>query len=431
MRRLITILTLSATVLLMATFVFGAPERQKSFPDTQMAPTPRWSGPVFHLSQNYPKVLPTVQHYPWEKFDFRTQSNEYMLSVLHYCYEGNLDVDWDVERNAVRHWYHAPWLHWGRNGREFIHGLTSERVSVPKELDPAQTSAFQNWAVGMYNEPGGYTIGQVWRNHEDPDASAAKFPVGTVAVKLLFTQADPNQVPYLKNAKEWQAYIYKDIVIPTNPLVPRVVTTMRLLQIDIAVRDSRADSTTGWVFGTFCYNGDAPGTSPWEKMIPVGLMWGNDPDFKPGGSFSEERINHSALVPHQHLGWQGRLDGPVDNPMSSCLSCHSTAQAPSGSPIIPPSGTEPGSPAWMRWFRNVKSGQPFDTGSKSCDYSLQISVGIQNFNNWKDIVLHRGGVINPRPGNQIGILPLTNGPQGKKQIEYPVNREGDTTSIYP
>ena len=27
-----------------------------------------------------------------------------------------------------------------------------------------------------------------------------------------------------------------------------------------------------------------------------------------------------------HLGWLGRVNGPVDNPASSCLSCHGTAQ---------------------------------------------------------------------------------------------------------
>ncbi len=36
-------------------------------------------------------------------------------------------------------------------GREFIHGLTRERVTRKKELHPNQTVALSNWAVGFYN----------------------------------------------------------------------------------------------------------------------------------------------------------------------------------------------------------------------------------------------------------------------------------------
>jgi hypothetical protein len=33
----------------------------------------------------------------------------------------------------------------------------------------------------------------------------------------------------------------------------------------------------------------------------------------------------------------------------------------------------------MRWFRNIRSGQPFDPGQISLDYSLQLAQGIENF----------------------------------------------------
>jgi hypothetical protein len=32
----------------------------------------------------------------------------------------------------------------------------------------------------------------------------------------------------------------------------------------------------------------------------------------------------------------------------------------------------------LRWFRNSKPGESFDTGSTSLDFSLQLGVGIQN-----------------------------------------------------
>lgn len=369
------------------------------FPDARDLPLKNWTGPVFRLSQAYPEFEPKAEDFPWKKFDYSTQYKEYIEAVLKYCLEGNVDNDWDVAKNSVRKWYHAPWMHWGRNGRDFVHGLTHERVSMPEELARTQTAMFQNWAVGMYNPPGGYTVGRVWRDPEAPDPGAARFPEGTVTIKLLFTQASPEQVPYLKGAKEWQAYIYETTVIPTNPLGKRNVQTLRLMQVDIAVRDSRASATTGWVFGTFVYNGTLPGKSPWDRLVPVGLTWGNDPtvtvdQVRRGVTLKETVINASGTVPFQHLGWAGRLNGPVDNPTSSCLSCHATAQWPVAAPLVPPRSVLPDSSEWMKWFKNVKSGDPFTEGAVSLDYSLQLAVGIQNFVEWQETVRTKGGAIN-------------------------------------
>ena len=42
------------------------------------------------------------------------------------------------------------------------------------------------------------------------------------------------------------------------------------------VKDRRAPS--GWIFGNFQYNG-ALGPAQFENLVPVGLMWGEDPDI--------------------------------------------------------------------------------------------------------------------------------------------------------
>lgn len=388
------------------------------FPDSRDVPPKSWDKPVFHLSQDYPQVEPTAEDYPWKKLDFRTQYKDYLEAVLRYALEGNIEVDWDLARNPVRKWYHAPWMHWGPNGREFIHGLTNERASLPGELARTQTDTFQNWAVGMYNAPGGYVIGRVWRDPENPDPAAARFPDGTVALKLLFTQADPAQVPYLKDAKEWQANIYESTVVPPNPAGRRAIRTMRLLQIDVSVRDSRADSTTGWVFGTFVYNASLPGARPWDRFTPVGIMWGNDPKVTIGqvrrGELLKETVtNASSQVPFQHLGWGGRLNGPVDHPNSSCLSCHSAAQWPAAGQLMPPRNVEQDSAEWMKWFRNVKSGEPFTPGSVSLDYSLQLAAGIHNFNEWKEMVKTMGGAVNTHlPSHPVEARPTRAGTGG-------------------
>lgn len=346
------------------------------FPDAHDPPPSGWTGPVFKLRQDYPATLPTGEPKPWKNFDFKTQPLEYIRSVLGYCLEGNVDVNWQVERNSVRAWYHAPWMHSTNNGREFVHGLTRERSSVPRELHPDQSSSFQNWAVSVYNAPGGFVIGQVWKNPNSPNAAAAVFPDGTVAVKLLFSTATVAQVPYLQGSVEWQAHIYKNAQV-----TQRTIETVQLLQVDVAVRDSRADSTTGWVFGTFVYDGSAAGATPWQRLVPVGVMWGNDPQITSPTATATTQLTQTFINPNigppQHLGRAKRLNGPVDNPRSSCLSCHSTSEYHQISGMVP--GANLSNTQTMRWFQNIKAAQAFDAGEQSLDYSLQLAVGIQRF----------------------------------------------------
>jgi hypothetical protein len=369
-----------STVILRATLVgmllwFDNPLMYGQFPDAHNSPPPGWTGPIFKLRQDYPATPPSPETKPWKQFNFKTQPLEYVRSVLSYCREGNVEADWQLQNNHVRNWYHVPWLHTTSNGREFVHGLTLERSSRPNELAPTQTSTFSNWAVGMYNSAGGYVIGQVWKDPNAPDPSDVKFPDGTVACKLLFTTATVTEVPYLKNSFEWQAHV------SSSGSTTRTIQTVRLLQVDVAIRDSRARTTTGWVFGTFVYDGNATGETPWDRLVPVGVMWGNDPRVTTPTATSTTHLKqtfvNSSVGPSQHLGRAGRLNGPVDNPKSSCLSCHSTAQYKAVSDVLPPANA--GTTETMRWFRNIKAGKPFDTGQQSLDYSLQLSLSIQRF----------------------------------------------------
>ncbi len=375
-----------------------------NFPSTHDQIPSDYKGRVFSLSQNYPQSLIVEKELPWKKYGFKTQPEKYLKAVLGYCFAGNIETDWDVEKNSVRRWYGTPWMHTGPSGREFIRGMTSERTSRKGELSYKQSDEFQNWAVSFYNAPGGYTIGQVWKDPNKPDPTKALFPEGTVAVKLLFTQATGKQVPYLEGSPEWTANIYDlgNQPPPSPPKdLPRKPQTLRLVQIDVAVRDKDANKTTGWVFGTFTYDKDAPGQTAWDRIVPIGLMYGNDPTLTRQkiqiGKLLKESVICKSFKPPQHLGYAGRLNGPVDNPNSSCLSCHSTAQFPIdlNADILPPHvlATENGdkivdydSKIWMDWYRNVKAGTPFNKGisylcqdTKSLDYSLQLSVGILRF----------------------------------------------------
>jgi hypothetical protein len=375
-------------------------------------PPPAGEKNVFSLSQDYPDTFNRSEKYPWETIDFKTDFRSYMQAVLNYCLEGNVEVDFDVQRNSVRKWYHAPWLHYGLNGREYHHGLTRERAVPPFELHKQQDVGLENWAIGFYNQPGGYSIGKVWKTDSIPNLKMADFPEGTVSFKLLFTTGTANQVPYLKGTKEWAANIY-----PCSPDLGsaeerakckqrRIDSSVRLLQIDIAVKDKRAGET-GWVFGTFIYDASNNGKNLWENIVPVGLMWGDDSQIDTminrEGAFvnpylkqtylnekliatSEMALGNKAYMTHHGLG--GRLNGPVDNPISSCISCHSKSAV-----------TSFGSPAPManfkltrktftkgefrKYFATIGGGAGIltidSTQYHKLDYSLQLSAGIRNF----------------------------------------------------
>jgi hypothetical protein len=152
---------------------------------------------------------------------------------------------------------------------------------------------------------------------------------------------------------------------------------MRLLQLDVAIRDVR-NTKTGWVFGTFIYNPEGGSRNPWENMQPVGLMWGNDEGVTPtnGGKIKESWFNPGIDHLMKHYGWARRLNGPIDDQLSSCLSCHSTAGWPRAR-LTPPEGST--DKVRLHWFRNIKAGEPFNKGQVSFDYSLQLSAGINNF----------------------------------------------------
>jgi len=402
MRRLILLVTIAA--LAGSQTVFG------QFQSAHETPPAGWTGPVFAMSQAYPTTKPTAQPMPWKTFDFRTNPTGYLNAVLQYCLEGNVEVDWRGQDNAVRKWYHAPWLHRGTKGREFVHGMTRERSARVRRLHPSQSTQLGAYAVGMYNPLGGYTIGRVWEDPDQPDPSKAIFPEGSVAVKLLFVEVPEkregnsgipasqqldNLVPYLKNSFEWDGFVSADGNFPTSA---RKLGRVRLIQIDVAVKDSRAATTSGWVFGTFNYNAAAPGTTPWARMVPVGLMWGNDPLLTPARYRTGSRPTQSKTIAAnvmankatdwKGLGWGERLNGPIDNPASACLSCHMTAQWKNSSQMVvtslpwsavnnPSTVLDPDAVTQkMRWFRNIKR-QPFDTGNLSLDYSLQLQDGIE------------------------------------------------------
>ncbi|MFL5345065.1 MAG: hypothetical protein ACJ8AT_09735 [Hyalangium sp.] len=419
-------------------------------------PPTDWNGPVFRLSQQYPSELPAEQNEPWMAFnpfkpglsqeEMHKQAHEYSWAVLHYIQEGNVDQgasggdiekDWTLCNNPVRHWVHMPFQTYEPlSGREFVHGLTREAPVTFKLKDKSELKSTV-WAVGFYNPRAAYTLGQVWKPNGTPvfPTSNVAFPDGAVIGKLLFTTANEKQLPILANMPKWKANISSAEFCMCEPCsfqkisneCKRTLGEVTLMQVDIAVADKRSPS--GWVYGTFVADGQAKASekNPWDRLSTLGLMWFNDPPpagklakFEPvdprKNGFTQEVIEWDVVDRWNadsdggHLGCNSRLDGPADSTRSSCLSCHMTGSVPDktrATPafIVTPNdkpkegqcAEAPGQPdVDATYFANLACSTPFSgTGVKkpqyangatqwvSTDFSLQLSIGLDQWAEWQ------------------------------------------------
>jgi hypothetical protein len=335
-----------------------------------------WSGPTFNLSDAYPKQKPNAcsqNDCPWLGIDLPMKTdfteagipswggnelyNDYITAILNYIKRGQTpefsnDTGFNVIVDGETEWFHVPWMAFDRKtGREFVHGLTNERTAVLSDFfsenrdglhalpnsNSGDEAGFETWAVGMYNSTGGYTIGKGWDDKGNPiietvngitSTKGMPFVEGTVVVKFLFTTATPKEVPYLKGSPVWQANSH----IEKNDkfLCVRKVQEVRLVQVDVAVVDERSPSR--WVYGTFAYISSSKGKTLWDKLQPVGLQWGMDEWTFPAvpkseSSTARQSVLNTSISAFEHFGCNGRLAGPVDNKLSSCLSCHGGAFA--------------------------------------------------------------------------------------------------------
>jgi hypothetical protein len=395
----------------------------------------------FQLSQGYPLGLPVIEdgpdgkprivrydpyapitsvtEAPWLafRFDVPAEQAQYLEALKAYMLEGNVgaaDVedDFDVGNNPKRLWYHVPMMTTKPHARrEPHHGLTKERALRANQhgwIKNSDSNGLRTFAVGAYNWLGGYTIGKVFRdpNPQLADPAAAKFIPGALVFKLLFAEYAPASIEAgdpLAGSPEWKI---QDVDASSAAQLP-----VRLVQVDIAVRDARA-AKTGWVFATFVYDKTIAAASPWAKLRAVGLQWGDDAGVTTPGGIVESWINPAVPSVYQRedglaFGRSGRLNGPVDNPVSSCISCHGTAQIVAGETnagrargveLVPPDGPAPGPDCTaaqeLFWFHDVAAGSPFgvmDNNGGGCsllspqpaslhglDYSLQLADALES-----------------------------------------------------
>ncbi|MEQ8306916.1 MAG: hypothetical protein RIA09_10165 [Hoeflea sp.] len=348
--------------------------------------------PKFQVHYDFPQQLPDTSTLPWLAIDPFDDPGGYMLSILHYATRVNArpDIDWRIQDNTEESWCDAPWF---QDLREPLHGMTSERWSRPKELHALQTDWERNWAVGIYNDVACYGVGQIWDDPTFPKTKDFAFADGALGVKMLFTTASPSEVPFLTGSKEWQVAANDD----------GSIITMRMLQLDISVKDKR--SPNGWFFGTFMYDATQPGDNPYERLVPVGLIWGSDPDLTMSAYLSKAAVPEESWVnpkvaerfyslPRHNLGLNGRANGPVDNPLSACITCHqqaldwgravlpNTPAAAEAAQLLPNVPSDPfDEEAAKAYFINIGSDSPVP-GAQSLDYTLQLAKGMAAFRTW-------------------------------------------------
>ena len=285
----------------------------------------------------------------------------YVQDIVDYVKQGqNPDLPdetgWQTKAGSETRWFHVPWMAYdGERGREFAHGLTNElstalstfhdgrgsgkehifhALAAAQNIDPL----FETWSVGMYNPCGAWSLGQVFPSsgvpavHKENGRSLADglpFPEGTVVIKILNTTADGASVPYLKGSTNWDANAHVQFGPDKYSTCERRLRKVHLIQIDLAVVDSR--SPTRWVYSTLTYNGNLPGKTVLDRMEPLGVQWGSDPHTFPAVPRAESKPPYETVLAPlslpEHYGCEKRLAGAVDQANSSCVSCHMGAYA--------------------------------------------------------------------------------------------------------
>lgn len=140
---------------------------------------------------------------------------------------------------------------------------------------------------------------------------------GSVIAKFLFTTA---VFPQIVGA--WQLIAH----VSPPKATTRSLMPVRHIQLDIGVKDSTlrgvpVGNADNWIMLTYYYDADYLESADIganmpvgiKKMRPVGLQWGFTP--------RDSKIFKGALTNND----AGLLNGPADNPKSSCLGCHGAA----------------------------------------------------------------------------------------------------------
>jgi len=347
--------------------------------------------------------------------------------------------DWDP---AAAGWYDLVWSGQGSPGADGATDPTSGREALMNtytgQIMPAATflppftpsSPVQNHAVIYYDATAAAMLGQVFGNIYAPRPDLVQFPEGSIVIKAEAVPMPDSAWPVLDGAATWKVYrpSIAQQMQPHGPLKAEVIDA-HPMQLSIKIKDTVAAPETGWVFLGFVYDSSSKGETPWQRFVPLGIMWGNDPELAsdptggdpdPTDAEINEALRETWVNPaapafvRNTLGWGMRLAGPMDvatrhnvlTPSgqrftgphhlraSSCLSCHGASEFPFTANLYPSPNQhfphdgdpfllyDPGSQDWQRWFQNRRGDKPMsgNIGGHALDYDMAIMFALSNFN---------------------------------------------------
>lgn len=396
-----------------------------------------YDGPLFRFNYQYPSRIQEPLEMPWrEVLDgmplSKANAHDYVLALKQFVEDPMRIFVTQPEvwnQHPQTGWYSMLWAGedipvTGWEGRDAIYGTYTGQIQAASVYaDSGLTVDVRNHAAIYYNQTAAYALGRVWQAcdpvtaHCSPSlmAGEAQFPEGSVIIKAAAATATPDEWPVLEGAAAWQIYRRPFNQQGTIHDQPPVVTNVRVAIFDIIVKDSVAAPDTGWVFSTLVYDRDALGKDAWDRMVPLGAMWGLDPDVN-SALHPEQPLQQTYVNPEAPaystvtLGYGGRLSGPFDIAVkndvyvdgefvkslrsSSCMSCHGTVSYlpnsdkmltyfyPAKPPISSPLNMyTPGSDEWNAWFTNRWGDQvqTNEVGAIALDYSTFMEMVLMNY----------------------------------------------------
>lgn len=397
----------------------------------------QWSGRYLLANFDYPQNAPVEGLWRGAaQAPLTPETAPQYLEALKRHLEPDLRVlidqvdQWDPKEAG---WYDMVWSGEGSpladgstdptSGREALMNTYTGQILPPETFTTVPpASSVQNHAVIYYNDVAATTLRDVWGDLYAPRPERAQFRDGAIVVKAEAVPLSAEEWPVLRGAASWHVF-RPSIEAQTKgekPLRPEVLEA-HPIQMAIKVKDSIAAPETGWVYLAYVYDADHPGKTPWDRFVPLGAMWGNDPDLTndpdglpPGATLRESWINPEApAFTHDTLGWGGRLAGPMDvatrhnviTPSgrryeaedrlraSSCLSCHGAAEFPFTANLYPSPNRsfprdgdafllyDPGTADWARWFQNRRGDEPMSSniGGIALDYDMVMMFALSNY----------------------------------------------------
>lgn len=342
--------------------------------------------PRFELRADFEKAHDYKEERPWAGLNLRdqVQAMRFALMAQKHFYENmanqnkkNKDLNFIAQNNKSRFWCHMPWMNVGITGRETVHGLTQERDMKASTLIPVfrNATAGTNWGVAYFNAAGCKTLEEVFGSVNNPKevpnwSAGGQFKDGTMITKILFTTAD---FPELEGAYQWKA----NVSLPGS--TSRSVRTVRHIQMDIAVRDSKLGGVDAdlqdWAMAGYYYDPNYDYEIHMKPYVKMENPLKDIPDLPPellrmrpmgvqSGFDSPSKTTDSIIFPGAFAnGSGGRLNGPADNPRSSCMGCH--GQAGTSASMVP-------------GFLSKGQFQSF-IGKPNLDFNQQLALAKRNF----------------------------------------------------